>query len=221
MKTSNQIFLALVLVLAGMGKTLAQQSPRWFFSPEFSTMVHSSHLGKTMGLQLGATFFKDHLQIGFFFYGRSGPINGHTERLDLPQGTTYLGQSSLDLRADHGAFGLVVAPQFKLGQGRLTLDVPLMFGQMGAGFFLTGDNRNTPDGRRVSEWENELMGGADAGFGFVLDGGVRIRTRLSKQDRIEGGLGLHYAQAIGWEAFLVDNDYYNVPRISVFLRFGN
>lgn len=45
---------------------------------------------------------------------------------------------------------------------------------MGADFYLFGDNRITPDGRRVSEWENDLMGDNDAEFSLMYEGGVRL-----------------------------------------------
>lgn len=197
----------------------AQNRPHWFVSPEVSFLGHDNHMGIALGFQAGATFLKDRLQFGFFFYGRSGPINSHTETLILEEGMSYKGQSQIQVRADHGAFGLFVAPQFRLAKGKLCLDVPLQFGQMGAGFYLTGEDRNTPDGRRVSEWENELMGGVDAGFGFMVEGGARLRMPLT--EGIEGGLGLHYTRSLGWDAHVADSDYYNLPRFSLFFRFGN
>lgn len=216
-----KISISLLLFLAAFGLLSAQKGPRWFFAPEFSLLNHSNHTAKAVGFQTGVSFWKDRLQGGFFYYGRSGPINNHTETLFLPEGSEYKGQSEVKMGVDHGAFGLFIAPQFRLAKGRLTMDAPIGFGQMGAGFYLKGEDRNTPDGRRVSEWENELMGGVDAGFGWVVDGGLRLRTRLDKSGSIEGGLGIHYTRTIGWGAYLVDSDYYNLPRFSLFLRFGN
>lgn len=215
--------LFLYLLLTSFSLQAQENSPkvRWFFCPEMSVMVHSNHLGLAPGFTAGASILQERLHVGFFFYGRSGPINGHTERLDLAAGQEYKGQSSINVRADHGAFGIKVAPQFPLMKGKMTLDVPVLFGQMGAGFYLFGENRKTPDGRRVSEWENELMNNSDAGFALMVEGGLRLRFRISDKDRIEAGLGLHYTQALGWETLLGGTDYYNVPRISIFLNFGN
>ncbi|HAA13438.1 MAG TPA: hypothetical protein DCE41_17810, partial [Cytophagales bacterium] len=116
--------------------------------------------------------------VGLRSYNRSGPINPHVETYTLPEGVTYKGQSTLQVRADHGAFGLLVSPQFRLGS-KVTLAVPLVFGGMGGGFYLFGEDRDTPDGRRVSEWENDLFGDADSGFGTFLEAGVEARYRTT------------------------------------------
>ena len=114
-----------------------------------------------------------------------------------------------------------MTPIIPLGKGRVNLEVPLVFGQIGAGFYLKGEDRHTPDGRRVSEWENELLNNMDAGFGWMVEGGVRVSTAMDRRGEIVGGLGLHYTQTIGWETEVGGTNYYNLPRLSVFLRFGN
>ncbi len=53
-----------------------------------------------------------------------------------------------------------------------------MVGYGGFGFYLHGDDRKTPDGRRVSEWEDELLDGRDADANnLVLDVGMRVAYR--------------------------------------------
>ena len=95
-------------------------------------MFLAEHVGVAPGVEVGVRILKQRLQVGFIVYNRSGPINPHTERLVLEEGQTYKGQSQLDLRSDHGAFGIVIAPQFRFG--KLTVDVPLVAGQVGQDF---------------------------------------------------------------------------------------
>ena len=180
-------------------------------------MIHGDHLGNAVGFQTGISILNDHLQIGIFGYGRSGPINPQEYQVILPAGETYKGQSEVNVRADHGAFGLMIAPQFQLGE-QWKVDIPIYIGQMGAGFYLFGDNRITPDGRRVSEWENELMGGVDAGFSMHYEAGVRLKRSVGQHTDLM--LGLHYALAPGWETFVGGTGFYNLPRVSVGIGFG-
>jgi hypothetical protein len=197
----------------------AQQKVAWFFTPEFSLMLHGDHLGKTVGFQTGVSLLQRRLQAGLFYYGRSGPINSQTYTVDLPEGQSYLGQPSVLVRADHGAFGLILAPQFPLRNG-WTLDIPLNLGQMGAGFYLFGENRLTPDGARVSTWENKLMDSRDAGFSLLFEGGVRIKAPLGKDSGMQAVAGIHYAYAPGWDTFVGGTDFYNLPRVSLGIQFG-
>ncbi|MEO1804950.1 MAG: hypothetical protein AAFU33_09075 [Bacteroidota bacterium] len=217
MKKYSALFLILFLITQFL---FAQDIPKvkWYFAPEASGMIHDDHLGRAVGLQAGVSLFKERLQVGFVYVGRSGPINPHTETLTLPEGTDYKGQSVLQVRADHALTGLVISPQFQLSP-TLTLDIPIILGTLGAGFFLTDEDRLTPDGRRVSEWENELMGNQDASFGIAFEGGIRVRKQL--REGISAGIGVHYAQSSGWDTFIGGTDYYNVPRVSIFFLFGN
>ena len=197
----------------------AQSKISWFFTPEVSLMLHGDHAGNAVGFQTGISILKSHLQVGFFYYGRSGPINGQTYPVVLPSGQTYLGQEVVSVRADHGAFGLTVAPQISLMNG-WALDFPMNIGQMGAGFYLFGEDRLTPDGRRVSTWENELMDGRDAGFSLLLEGGARLKAPLGKDTGIKAIAGIHYAYAPNWDTFVGGSDFYNLPRISLGIQFG-
>ncbi len=193
----------------------------WYFSAGYSAMFHSDHIGNAVSAEAGIAVLKRKLQIGIIYYGRSGPINPQEYVYQLPEGTEYKGQSELTLRADHGAFGIALTPRFPVAKGKLSLEFPFVFGQIGAGFYLLGDDRNTPDGRRVSEWENELMNNADAGFGLLVEGGVRVATPIAKSGGIEAGFGLHYTMTPGWETTVGGTNFYNIPRASIFLRFGN
>jgi hypothetical protein len=127
------------------------KGPGWFFTPEYSLMFLEGHTSNAVGVSLGASLFKRHLKVGLMAYGASGPINPTTFTIRPSGDQLYKGQSELDLRADHGAFGIMVAPSFRI-KG-FEIDLPIMAGMLGAGFYLLGDDRITPDGRRVSEWK--------------------------------------------------------------------
>lgn len=214
----HSFFLFLVMA-PGLLSPLFAQQVGWFFTPEYSLMLHGDHVGHTVGFQAGVSLLKDHLELGLFYYGRSGPINAQTYHFDLPAGQTYLGQNTIPVRADHGAFGLMVAPQVSLGKG-WALDLPLFAGQMGAGFYLFGENRLTPDGARVSVWENTLMEGRDAGFSLLFEGGVRLKAPLGPNTGMKAVLGLHYAYAPSWDTYVGGTDFYNLPRVSLGVQFG-
>lgn len=213
--------LIVILLFSGLVASAQSTQPkvRWYFSPSVSALLMDEHTGVAPGIEAGIKIWKQRLQIGIIAYNRSGPINPHTETLMLAGEQTYRGQSQVKLRADHAAFGLVIAPQFRFK--RLIIDVPLVLGQIAGGFYLTGDDRITPDGRRVSEWEDKLMGDTDAGAGFFVEGGVRAKLPLNSSETILGGLGIHYTQTLEYETFVGGTDYYNAPRVSLFLQFGN
>jgi hypothetical protein len=128
----------------------------------------------------------------------------------------------VNLRADHGSFGLFIAPGFRLPGSKIEVDVPLMLGMLGGGFYLSGSDRNTPDRRRVSEWENELFEGKDAGFAPTIEAGLRalISTR---NPGIKWGVGLHYITTQGWQTYYnLSGDFYNNKlRASLFVQFGS
>ena len=217
------LFSLILICLTATPKANAQTMTKvgWYFSGSYSPMFHADHIGHAFGGEAGISLFKRKLQVGILYYGRSGPINSQEYLYQLPEGTEYKGQEAISLRADHGAFGLGITPIIPLAKNKLTLEIPLVFGQMGAGYYLTGDDRNTPDGRRVSEWENELLDNMDAGFGLLVEGGIRVATPIAKSGGIVAGVGLHYSQALGWETTVGGTDFYNIPRASFFIRFGN
>lgn len=194
----------------------------WYVTPEIGAMFLDNHIGKTVGIQMGFRFFKDHLKVGYFYYGRSGPINDQTFAANLPSGVTYKGKSQLQLRADHGAFGLMIAPAFKLPNSDIEIDLPIMIGSIGAGFYMADDDRKTPDGRRVSEWENELFDGKDAAFGGLTEFGIR-GLFPTKNPSVKVGLGVHYTMASDQKTYYdpTGEFYNNKLRTSLVVQFGN
>lgn len=185
-------------------------------------MFLTGHTGQAVGFSMGVKLFKDHLKVGYFNYGRSGLINRYTVNTKLPTGVTYKGKSSIDLRADHGAFGLMIAPSFTLPKSNIEIDFPVNIGSIGAGFYLAGNDRKTPDGRRVSEWENELFEGKDAAFAGMMEFGMRalFPTQING---LQLGVGVHYLTVQDWTAYAnpSGNFYNNKLRASVFVNFGS
>ena len=195
----------------------------FYIQPEYSAMFLDDHIGNAVGANFGITTKSRKLDIGIRYYGRSGPINEQQEyALTLPQGETYKGQSTLLLGADHGYIGLEVAYNLLLKDDRLLVRFPVSFGQVGAGFYLKDDDRITPDGRRVSEWEDDLQGDTDAGFGLATEVGVHAFYQpfaALKSLRIGGGI--NYTNTYGYTSFLGGDDFFNNKlRANFGLRVG-
>lgn len=191
----------------------------WFLTPEVGAIFHGDHLGKTLGAALGISIWKHRLKVGFHIYGRPGPINGQTFQVEAANGQTYKGNSTLTLRGDHGAFGLLLAPTFSLGNWEF--DIPITLGNLGGGFYLFGKDRETPDGARVSEWENKLMDSADADFSNFMEFGLRAFAPL-KTKGMRIGAGLHYTLAPDWTTYYDPSGelYHNKLRLSLLVHFA-
>lgn len=220
----NIRIVSLLLLLFLCLQVRAQDTPPktgFYFQPEYSAMFLDAHVGRAVGYQMGVRLLNRHLDIGVRYLGRSGPINLHQEyALVLDPGETYNGKSVLYLGADHGYFGIEAAYNLWLKDDRILLRFPFSFGQVGAGFYLKGEDRNTPDGRRVSEWEDELQNGTDAGFGFASEVGASLFALPFKQmPYLRFGAGLHYTNTYGYSSFLGGDDFYNNKlRISMGFR---
>lgn len=212
-------FLLMCVLLCS---TLAQaQSPKlsWFITPEAGGIFHEDHVGWTSGASAGTYLFKNRLKLGIYTYGRSGPINSYTFSVTPVNGQTYKGASTISLRADHVAFGVLIAPTFKVG--RWQLDVPFSAGSVGAGFYLNGTDRETPDGSRVSVWEDRLMDGRDAAGGTFLEGGLRAWLP-SKNPHVLWGVAVHYTTVQGWSTYVDPTGalYNNRLRFAILTNFG-
>ena len=221
----KHIIYTISLALLSIISLNAQDSLRtkkigWFITPEIGAMFLEDHVGNTVGASFGMKVWKNRLKIGINAYGRSGPINPKTFTVEAYNGQTYKGSSTLKLRADYGTIGIMIAPTFKLKN--VEIDVPISYGMGGGGFYLVGDDRNTPDGARVSEWENKLMNGEDAASGSWLEFGVRgfFPTKIKG---IQFGAGIHYSMVQGWKTFYdpTGEFYNNKFRASLFMNFGS
>jgi hypothetical protein len=183
----------------------------FYFQPEYSSILHEDHVGNAVGFGLGIVSKNNKWDFGIRYFGRSGPINLHHEyELVLPAGETYKGMSSIMLGADHGFLGLEAAYHIKLQNDRLSIRIPVSFGQFGAGFYLKGEDRFTPDGQRTSVWEDELQGGSDAGFGLSTEVGAQFVYQISsKNEHIHLMTGATYMNTYGYESFLGGTDFLN------------
>jgi hypothetical protein len=221
----KKYILTLIVTLSAVLTINAQEVPKshktgWFITPEISAMFLDNHVGNSVGASFGIKVWKERLKIGINAYGRSGPINPKTFTVEAYNGQTYKGSSTLRLRADYGTLGLMVAPTFKIK--KIQIDVPISYGMAGGGFYLVGEDRKTPDGARVSEWENKLMNGQDAAQGSWLEFGVRgfFPTKING---IQIGAGFHYSIVQGWKTYYdpTGGFYNNKFRTSLFVNFGS
>ena len=181
----------------GIGAAAAAAGP--FVDLEWRGMAMAGHLSHGPAFAAGAALFDDRLRVGLSGFARPGPINPATFAVPA-QG--YQGQQTLALRSDGGVMGLQVAPA--VHTGALRVDLPLMVGYGGFGFYLTGDDRRTPDGRKPSAWENELMDGRDSSFGLGVEGGLRVAWRVGAH--VAPYVVARYTAILGYDAF-VRSDY--------------
>jgi hypothetical protein len=194
----------------------------FYFQPEYSAMFLDDHIGNAVGVGIGITTKNKKWDIGVRTYGRSGPINtGQLYDLVLPEGTTYKGKSILKVANDQGFLGLEIAYNLELNSERLMIRFPVSFGQFGAGFYLLDDDRITPDGRRVNEWEDELQEGSDAGFGLLSEFGSQIIYHVMPDKHFNLFMGITYTNTYGYSSFLGGEDFYNNKlRGSIGIRVG-
>lgn len=179
-----------------------------FVSMDWRGMNLGNHLSHGPGFAAGVAFWGGKLKLGIAGINRPGPINPARFEVKTKDGIAYKGSQTLDLKSDGGIAGLFIGTHIPLTD-QLALDIPLMFGQGGFGFYLTGDDRKTPDGRRVSQWENELQDGRDASFGLAVDAGLRIMWTPTHQPWLRPFLGAHYTTVLGYDAYAKD-DYSGV-----------
>ncbi|GAB4566288.1 MAG: hypothetical protein Tsb0020_17840 [Haliangiales bacterium] len=159
--------------------------------------------GHGPSFQLGVVLF-ERLKLGLAGFQRPGPINPATFTLELPEGNSYRGQQALDLRSDGAVLGVLVAPMLDIPRTPLRVEVPVTVGFAGFGFYLHGDDREVPDERRVSEWENELLDGRDSDFTLAIDAGVRV-SYVPEAGWWQPYAGLHYLATPGYDATMADD----------------
>lgn len=212
-----QMIVSVLILVSVSTVALSQQTNEskdqyvgFYFQPEYSAMILNDHVGNAVGFGLGITSKNKKWDFGIRYYGRSGPINPKEYELVLPAGETYKGKSSIMLGHDHGYLGLEAAYNIKLKNKRLMIRIPVSFGQFGAGFYLKGEDRLTPDGERTSVWEDKLQDGSDAGFGLCSEFGTQFIYQLSKKnEHIHLMLGATYINTYEYGSFLGGKDFYN------------
>lgn len=188
----------------------SEQRPIWrrvggFVGVDWRVLGLAGHVSHGPGFQAGVILF-DHLAIGIAGVARPGPINPATFTYDLPAGQSYKGKSRLHLRSDGNTIGLLVAPFFDLRRVPLSIELPLMVGYGGFGFYLHGEDREVPDGRRVSAWENELLGGRDSdASNLAIEVGVRLAWTPRAAPYVRPYLGVHHTWIPGFSTAVRSN----------------
>lgn len=171
-----------------------------FVDLEWRAMGMGGHLAHGPGFAAGLSVFDGNLRIGIGGISRPGPWNPATFDVPLAGGASYRGQRRLSLRSDGAMAGLHVALAAAVPHVPwLSVSAPLTVGYGGFGFYMHGDDRRTPDGRRVSEWEDELFGGRDSFLGLVLDAGLRLGFVPPAQPWIRPYIGLYYSAVPGFD----------------------
>lgn len=175
-----------------------------FVGFEWRMLALAGHVSHGPGFSAGATFFDGWLKVGLAGFGRPGPLNSETFRVESSNGAAYKGSTTLDLKSDGSLVGLLVGASIPVVDW-LRIEVPVIVGQAGFGFYLDGDDRKTPDGRRVSAWENELQDRRDASIGFGADFGLRAVFTPNAMPWLRPLVGVHYTVLPGYDAYVTDD----------------
>ena len=178
-----------------------------FVDLEWRVLGLAEHVSHGPAFAAGVTFLNGLLRLGIGALGRPGPINPATFDVSVPDGKTYKGKRDLELKSDGAMVGVHVGLSLPLPfYEPLSIQVPLTVGYGGFGFYLHGEDRETPDGRRVSEWENELFDGKDSFLGVVIDTGLRLGYQPESVPWLRPYAGVSFTVVPTYETF-VRNDY--------------
>lgn len=152
----------------------------------------------------GVRLFHGWLRLGVAGFNRPGPLNPKRFEVETATAEAYKGSETLSLKSDGGVIGAVIGTQIPVTEW-LAIDIPIILGQAAFGFYLSGEDRETPDGRRVSEWENELQDGRDASFTLGLDAGLRAQFHIASVPWLKPTIGVHYTATPGYDAYVQDD----------------
>lgn len=178
-----------------------------FVASEWRALGLAEHLSHGPAFSAGVSLFGRHLKLGLVAAMRPGALNGETFPTSTVNGATYRGRQRLDLRSDGGFVGLLVAPAFELPFApRVSVELPFAVGQGAYGFYLPAKDRVTPDGRRVSEWENELFGGKDSSPALGIEAGLKVGVKLPFAEWVSPYGALRYTWSVGFDT-LVRSSY--------------
>lgn len=184
------------------------------YNPDASTagFVHlgwralgiGGHASQGPEFAAGVRLFGGWLRLGVAGFNRPGPLNPKKFEVETATGEAYKGSETLSLKSDGGVIGAVIGTQIPVTDW-LAIDIPIILGQAAFGFYLYGEDRETPDGRRVSAWENELQDGRDASFTLGIDAGLRAQFSIASAPWLKPTIGVHYTAAPGYNAYAQDN----------------
>jgi hypothetical protein len=195
------------------------QGASFFAGFDYRVMYLADAPSHGFGVQAGALLANGHLKVGFYAFFRPGPINPTTFTVTAAEGRSYRGSNQLRLRSDGAFLGAFVAPVVPLPGGRLVLEFPVAVGMSAFGFYLTDDDRVTPDGRRVSAWENELLGGRDSSFALGLEAGVRLSLRVPNNAGLLPYIGVQGHHAFGFDTYV--SSHYSGVSLALGVQFGD
>jgi hypothetical protein len=211
-RRSEEIAMKNVLILASLllvGTSTVSAQPTdehvpvgGFVDLEWRVFNIGGHVSHGPSVAAGVTFADGAFRVGLGGLGRPGPWNPRTFDVTLADGETYRGQSTLSLRSDGGMFGLHLAGAFEIPRAHLAILLPVTIGYGGFGFYLTGEDRDTPDGRRVSAWENELFRDRDSHIGIVLDAGLRVAFVLRRTPYVRPYVGASFTAVPGFDTMV-------------------
>lgn len=177
-----------------------------FVDLEWRVLGLAEHVSHGPAFAAGVTFLNGLLRLGVGALGRPGPINPATFDVSLADGKTYKGKRDLALKSDGAMVGVHVGLSLPLPfYEPLSLQVPLTVGYGGFGFYLHGEDRDTPDGRRVSEWENELFDGKDSFLGVVIDTGLRLGYQPESVRWLRPYAGVSFTMVPNYDTFVRDD----------------
>ena len=99
----------------------------------------------------------------------------------------------------------------------MSVELPLAIGQAAFGFYLPAKDRVTPDGRRVSAWENELFGGKDSSPAIGLEAGIKVAVKLPSAEWLAPYVALRYTWSLGFDTLVRSS--YDGPSAALGLQF--
>ena len=175
-----------------------------FVSLEWRSFLLGGHLSHGPAFSAGASLLGGHLKIGLAGFGRPGPWNPAEFSVKLSEGVTYKGKDTLTLRSDGGMLGVQVAGAFRLSRLPVTIELPVLLGFGGFGFYLQGEDRITPDGDRVSVWEDRLFNDTDSFIGPMLEGGVRAAFASDAARVVQPYVAVQYTLMPGFQTTVQD-----------------
>jgi hypothetical protein len=171
-----------------------------FIDLEWRLLALADHASHGPAFAAGITLFQGVLRLGVGGMSRPGPLNPAEFPVAIPGGDSYKGKERLALRSDGLMAGVHAALSIPLPfEPKLALEVPVTVGYGGFGFYLQGEDRQTPDGRRVSAWEDELFDEKDAYVGVVVDASLRLRYKLQALPAVRPYIAISYTTVPGFE----------------------